>query len=238
MKFDAVKVKNLIVEWIRSWFEENGKGCNAVIGISGGKDSSVVAALCVAALGKDRVIGVLMPDGEQSDIDCSRMLVDFLDIKNYTCNVKAATKGVLDCLDAAGGRSAVVEAKGFTVINDCYNANPDSMKSAIESLAMCPGKKVAVLGDMYELGGESVNMHREMGETCVKEGIDKLITCGELGADIGAAAKEAGMTDVTHFASCESLAEAICGLVKESDYVLVKASHGLHLEAVVDALLK
>ena len=90
------------MQWFRDWFEVNGKGCNAVIGISGGKDSSVVAALCVAALGKDRVIGVLMPDGEQSDIDCSRMLVDFLDIKNYTCNVKAATKGVLDCLDAAG----------------------------------------------------------------------------------------------------------------------------------------
>ena len=102
MSFDVKKTTEEIIQWIRDWFEENGKGYNAVIGISGGKDSSVVAALCVAALGKDRVVGVLMPDGEQSDIDCSRQLVDFLDIKNYTCNVKAATKGVLDCLDAAG----------------------------------------------------------------------------------------------------------------------------------------
>ncbi len=137
-----------------------------------------------------------------------------------------------------GGRAAVVEAEGYTVINDCYNANPDSMKSAIESLAMCPGRRVAVLGDMYELGSESVNMHREMGEVCVKEGIEALITCGELGADIAEAAKEAGMTNVTHFADCESLTGAICGLVKQGDYVLVKASHGLHLEAVVDALIK
>lgn len=137
-----------------------------------------------------------------------------------------------------GGRAAIVEADGYTVINDCYNANPDSMKSAIESLAMCPGRRVAVLGDMYELGSESVNMHREMGEVCVKEGIEALITCGELGADIAAAAKEAGMTNVTHFADCESLAAAICGLVKQGDYVLVKASHGLHLEAVVEALTK
>ena len=64
--FDAKKVKNEIVEWIRNWFEQNGKDCMAVVGISGGKDSSVVAALCVEALGKDRVIGVLMPQGEQS----------------------------------------------------------------------------------------------------------------------------------------------------------------------------
>ena len=74
--FDAVKVKNECVEWIRNFFEENGKGCNAVIGISGGKDSSIAAALCVEALGKDRVIGVLMPCGEQHDIDAAYALVN------------------------------------------------------------------------------------------------------------------------------------------------------------------
>ncbi|MBQ2756507.1 MAG: NAD(+) synthase, partial [Oscillospiraceae bacterium] len=63
MEFNAEQVKNDIVKWIRDWFEVNGKGCNAVLGISGGKDSSVAAALCVEALGKDRVIGVLMPNG-------------------------------------------------------------------------------------------------------------------------------------------------------------------------------
>ena len=63
--FNAEKIKNECVEWIRDFFEQNGKGCNAVLGISGGKDSSIVAALCVEALGKDRVIGVLMPQGEQ-----------------------------------------------------------------------------------------------------------------------------------------------------------------------------
>ena len=63
--FAAKKVKDQVVQWIRDWFEVNGKGCNAVIGISGGKDSSTVAALCVEALGRDRVIGVTMPNGEQ-----------------------------------------------------------------------------------------------------------------------------------------------------------------------------
>ena len=85
--FDAKKVKNEIVQWIKDWFNENGKGCCAVVGISGGKDSSVVAALCVEALGKDRVFGVLMPQGEQSDIDFSYKLVRHLDINNCIVNI-------------------------------------------------------------------------------------------------------------------------------------------------------
>lgn len=92
--FDAVKVKNDCVRWIRDWFENNGKGCNAVIGISGGKDSSVVAALCVEAIGKDRVIGVLMPNGEQSDIQDAISVCDFLDIDRYLINIKKAIKSL------------------------------------------------------------------------------------------------------------------------------------------------
>ena len=88
MNFNAEKVKNDCVQWIRDFFEKNGKGCNAVVGISGGKDSSIVAALCVEALGKDRVIGVLMPYGEQHDIDMAQLLVDSLGIKYYIINIK------------------------------------------------------------------------------------------------------------------------------------------------------
>ncbi|MBE6827381.1 MAG: NAD(+) synthase [Ruminococcaceae bacterium] len=95
MMFDALTVKNQCVEWIRNFFEENGKGCNAVVGISGGKDSSIVAALCVEALGKDRVIGVLMPNGEQHDIDMAKLLVEHLGIKHYVVNIKDAVEGVI-----------------------------------------------------------------------------------------------------------------------------------------------
>lgn len=87
------------ISWIRRWFEENGKGCNAVLGISGGKDSSVCAALCVAALGKERVIGVLMPQGEQTDIDYSHDLCKTLDIKNYTVNIGSAVAAIRDNLE-------------------------------------------------------------------------------------------------------------------------------------------
>lgn len=92
--FDVKKVTFECVEWIKDFFEKNGKGCNAVVGISGGKDSSVVAALCVEALGCERVIGVLMPCGEQHDIDCAHRLVEHLGIKHYVINVRAAVEGL------------------------------------------------------------------------------------------------------------------------------------------------
>lgn len=94
MKLDMLKIKEDMVLWIRDFFEKNGKGCNAVVGISGGKDSSVCAAICVEALGKDRVIGVLMPCGNQFDIDCSYKLVNHLGIKHYVVNVKDAIDGI------------------------------------------------------------------------------------------------------------------------------------------------
>ena len=99
--FDVKKTRRDMTEWIRSWFMENGKDCTAVIGISGGKDSSVVAALCVEALERHRVLGVLMPNGEQSDIDCARRLVTHLGIESYTVNLRAAYEAVLASLPTA-----------------------------------------------------------------------------------------------------------------------------------------
>lgn len=94
-EFHAIEVKDKCVAWIRDFFEKNGKDCNCIIGISGGKDSSVVAALCVEALGKDRVIGVLMPNGEQSDIDVAQRLVEFLGITGITVNIGPVIQAVM-----------------------------------------------------------------------------------------------------------------------------------------------
>lgn len=96
--FDAVAVTDACAAWVRDWFEKNGKGCRAVLGISGGKDSSVTAALCVKALGRERVYGVLMPCGEQADIQCSLDLCEALGIEYRIVNIKAAVDGVLDAL--------------------------------------------------------------------------------------------------------------------------------------------
>ena len=96
--FDAKKIKDECVKWIQDFFEKNGKDCNAVVGISGGKDSSIAAALCTEALGKDRVIGVLMPQGQQHDIDMAYLLVNHLGIKHYEVNIKDAVDGIIGSL--------------------------------------------------------------------------------------------------------------------------------------------
>lgn len=100
-EFDAAKTKDEIVEWIRNYFRKNGPDCNAVIGISGCKDSSIVAALCCEALGNGRVIGVLMPQGAQSDIDVARDLVKYLGIKSFEINIAETVNTLL-----ANGRAA------------------------------------------------------------------------------------------------------------------------------------
>ena len=112
MKFCARKTKEALIVWIRAWFEKNGRDCNAVIGISGGKDSSVCAALCVQALGKDRVIGVLMPNGTQSDIADSRQLVEYLGIRSVTVNIAGAVDAIHTQL-----RTARIAATAQTEIN-------------------------------------------------------------------------------------------------------------------------
>ena len=102
MAFDVEQTKQDLIAWLQDWFEKNGKGCNAVIGISGGKDSSVTAALCVAALGKDRVIGVLMPNGVQADIDDAKHVVAHLGIKHFIVNIKGAYEGAVNALFFSG----------------------------------------------------------------------------------------------------------------------------------------
>ena len=93
-KFNAKQTTNNIINWIQDWFSENGPDCKAVIGISGGKDSSIVAALCVEALGKDRVYGVLMPNGVQNDIDVASRLCKFLGIDYGIFDISGAVDSI------------------------------------------------------------------------------------------------------------------------------------------------
>lgn len=105
--FNAERIKNDCVAWIRAFFEENGRDCSAVVGISGGKDSSVVAALCAEALGRDRVIGVLMPCGEQADIDMAELLVTHLGIRSYKINIGPAVAALSKSLPFELSRQTV-----------------------------------------------------------------------------------------------------------------------------------
>ena len=130
--FNAEMVKNECVEWIRTFFEENGKGCNAVLGISGGKDSSIAAALCVEALGKDRVIGVLMPCGEQHDIDMAYLLVNHLGIKHFEVNIKDAIDGLMGSMP----KELEISAQAKT------NLPPRVRMSAVYMVSQCLNGRV------------------------------------------------------------------------------------------------
>ena len=100
--FDVEKVTKDCIQWIKNWFEKNGPGCNAVIGISGGKDSTIVTKLCVEALGADRVIGVMMPNGVQKDISDSIKVCKLLGIKNYTINIENSVNAILKEMNESG----------------------------------------------------------------------------------------------------------------------------------------
>lgn len=100
--FNAAQQTENLIKWIKDWFDKNGKDCNAVLGISGGKDSTIAAALCVKALGADRVIGVMLPDGEQSDINDSVEVCRLLGIRNYTINIRSALEASFKQLQDCG----------------------------------------------------------------------------------------------------------------------------------------
>ena len=99
--FDAEKTRDNLVAWIKNWFEQNGKDKIAVIGISGGKDSTIVAGLCVRALGKERVLGVLMPNGDQKDIRDSYRVCEALDIDHIVVNIGATYNTIAEEIETA-----------------------------------------------------------------------------------------------------------------------------------------
>jgi len=169
--FNAEKVKNDCVQWIRDFFEKNGKGCNAVLGISGGKDSSIVAALCVEALGKDRVIGVLMPQGEQHDIDASYQLVNHLGIKHYVVNIKDAVDGILNNMpkgleitpQAVQNLPARVRMTTVYAISQCCNGRVANTCNLSEDYVGYSTRYGDSVGDFSPLSRLTVTEVKEIG---------------------------------------------------------------------------
>jgi len=136
-----------------------------------------------------------------------------------------------------GGRSALERTEKLTIINDCYNANPTSVMSALDSLALLPcTRRVAVLGDMLELGEKSAELHRECGEHAAVKGIDVVVTTGELSLNTYEGAMETGCPDAMHFGTREELIAALPSIVREGDAVLVKASHSRKFDEIVEGL--
>lgn len=131
-----------------------------------------------------------------------------------------------------GRRNAVTDTGCLTLVDDCYNANPDSMRCAVDSLSACDGRRVCLLADMLELGADSPRLHHELGAYAAEKGIDLVAACGELGKEIAAGAGERGQWFPTRDAMIEALPTLLC----RGDRVLVKASLGMHMEHVAEAV--
>ncbi len=149
-------------------------------------------------------------------------------------------KGIAN-VQAVGGRSNVMVLADYTVIDDCYNANPVSVKAAIDLLAMALGRKVALLGDMFELGERESEMHKEVGVYAAEKGIDVIVCTGALSKFMYEGACEikkevlaaAGKKEVYYFETRDEMLKELPEILKAGDSVLVKASHGMHFEEVV-----
>lgn len=132
------------------------------------------------------------------------------------------------------GRTNLIHTAGFTIIDDCYNANPVSIKASIDVLAHTAGRKIAVLGDMGELGEDEKNLHYQVGTAAASAGIDVLFAAGELAEEYVKAAKDA--CEAHYFKTCEEMIPELSAFVKEGDIILVKASHFMEFPKVVEAL--
>ena len=155
----------------------------------------------------------------------------------YDDSQKAEIKAGIESLVLPDGRFHLIDGEKCVIIDDCYNANPMSMKASLKVLSEAKGRRVAVLGDMAELGIEEVKYHREVGEYAAGLPLDLVVTCGDRCEEMDRAIRESNpQMPVVHFKDLESLLAALPALIQEEDIVLVKASHSMHFERVTKAL--
>ena len=144
----------------------------------------------------------------------------------------------IETVKTIGGRSNLIQKNGITVIDDCYNANPISMRASIDVLSQAAGRKIAVLGDMGELGEKERELHAEIGSYAAGKQIDRLYAVGELSKEMAQAAREEAEhpMEVFHFDSKEELLKTLLPSIKKGDTLLIKASHFMEFPTIVDAL--
>ena len=141
------------------------------------------------------------------------------------------TRGIAEA-GTIGGRSDIIHTGKLTIIDDCYNANPVSMKAAVELLETAKTRKVAILGDMFELGEDEKKLHHEVGSFITQKNIDVVVCIGNLAEEIYLAAKE-GNAQCHHYSSKAKMMEQASQLFKEEDTILLKASHGMSFSELV-----
>lgn len=146
-------------------------------------------------------------------------------------------KNGISRFEPVGGHSSIYETDMFTIMDDCYNANPVSMKAGLDVLSDVSGRKVAIIGDMFELGSDEKEMHYDIGRYAALKNIDCIICIGELAKEYEKGANDAGkIKGVYYFADKDKAIIKLYEILQKSDSILVKASHGMHFEKIVDIL--
>ena len=153
---------------------------------------------------------------------------------DMTCEEIAAG---IEAVQSLGGRSNIIRQNKLTIIDDCYNANPESMKAAIDLLSMAETNKVAILGDMFELGTTEKALHKEVGSYVATKDVDVLVCVGKLSSNMYDGAVDHFKGILMYFETRDELIQALPTIVKDNDTILVKASHGMEFETIVKALL-
>jgi UDP-N-acetylmuramoyl-tripeptide--D-alanyl-D-alanine ligase len=151
----------------------------------------------------------------------------------------------IEKLETIAGRNHIIKENGFTIIDDCYNANPVSMKASIDVIDTAIGRKVCILGDMFELGSNEKQLHFDVGEYLGTKSIDVLITAGRLAKQLSAGAQDyiqmhynSHECEIHSFETKEEMADKLPEYLKKGDNILVKASHGMQFTEVIEKILE
>ncbi len=139
-------------------------------------------------------------------------------------------------VESLEGRSHIILGEKYTIIDDVYNANPASMRAALDMLSLADTRKVAILGDMFELGEKEVEYHEEIGTYAVDK-CDVLVAIGKLSYNMALKAKAAVKIPIYHYDTKEEFMESMGEILKDGDSILLKASHGMDFKAILDKLI-
>ncbi len=200
----------------------------------------------VVSLGlKGSACTIHLPSGESFDcivpLPGSHMISNALAGAAVGCSLSLTPEEIkagIESLPSIPGRGNIISTDSIVILDDCYNANPISMKASMDVLDLALGRKVAILGDMGELGENAGKMHYETGLYAAEKDIDLVCAVGTLGKEIAKGASSGENTEALWFETKADFLSAVKDIIKTGDNILVKASHGMHLEEIVETLRK
>lgn len=242
---DGILIINKDNDLLKKWYEENRENYRVkTYGIKEKSDFTAYDIMCKEDCSTYKI------DINNNTYDIELRIVGEHFVLNSLCAISVASifeipmdkiiSGILN-FELTKNRMEIKKKNNITIINDCYNANYDSMKAVLDFLGTNKNnRKIAVLGDMLELGEFSVELHKKVGLEVSKNKIDILITVGKSSKNISSSAKDCGMdkNNIFEFSNNKEAINKIKAIMEENDIILVKASNGMKFKEIVDGILK